>query len=818
MDLFSPAPSPSGVMVSEHLPPIVSLDDIARSFGAVRALDGVDLAVAAGECLGLVGHNGAGKSTLMHVLAGALTPDRGRIAVGGEPQERYSVGAAQRLGIRCVFQELSLCPNLSVAENARVLHPAVAGIGWRRRAGALIRERLDAIFPGHGIAPDAVVGDLAIGQRQMVEVARAFTVTDAPLRLVILDEPTSSLDAHAAGQLLAFVRRAVAGGVSCILISHLLGEILDASDRIVVMRDGRIAAADRAAAFDHDRLVAAMGGARSPAARVAARTAAGSDFVLRSRPRGGGEVVARGGEIVGLAGLAGHGQTEFLLDVFDTAGKGDAGITAPVALVAGDRQRDGILPLWSIARNIGIRSLAALRRGLLLSPRAEDALAAVWQKRMGIRSADMHDDILSLSGGNQQKALFARALASDAEIVLMDDPMRGVDIGTKLEVYDLIKSEARSGRTFLWYSTEVEELQNCDRVYVFRNGVIVAHLEGDDVTEDRLIEASFAGTGATAAADAAPVRGRRLPPVRPSQMRAALPVLSLALIVAAIAVLNPRAVSYFGFNLMLSLAIPIALATIAQMFVITVNDLDLSIGTFVGFVGCVVATLLRDTPLIGVLVLVGCIAVYGLVGALIHLRGLPSIVVTLGMSFVWLGLSILLLPKPGGRAPDWLHAVMSLRPPFVPLPVIAAVLIVGVVHVALMRTSYGAILRGAGGNAEAIARAGWSLLKVKVTMFMLAGVFGVLAGLALIGLTTSGDANIGKGYTLLAIAGVILGGGEFVGGRISPAGAVVGALTLTLAGSLLTFMRISPDWQVGAQGIILISVLAARALLARREA
>ncbi|MBZ9981727.1 MULTISPECIES: ABC transporter permease [unclassified Mesorhizobium] len=301
-------------------------------------------------------------------------------------------------------------------------------------------------------------------------------------------------------------------------------------------------------------------------------------------------------------------------------------------------------------------------------------------------------------------------------------------------------------------------------------------------------------------------------------LRGLLPALSLALVLLAIAWLNPRAISYFGFGLMLNLAIPIALATIAQMFVISGNELDLSIGTFVGFVGCVTATWLKDAPLIGVLVLLGSIGVYALLGALIHLRNLPSIVVTLGMSFVWQGLAILVLPKPGGKAPDWLLAIMAFKPPFVPFPIIAALLIGLIVHFGLMRTSYGVILRGSGGNPAALKRAGWSLLKTKVVLFALTGLFGVLSGMALIGITTSADANIGNGYTLLSIAGVILGGGEFVGGRVSPIGAVIGALTLALAASpLLTFMHIPPDWQVAANGAILIIVLAARVLISRKE-
>jgi len=303
----------------------------------------------------------------------------------------------------------------------------------------------------------------------------------------------------------------------------------------------------------------------------------------------------------------------------------------------------------------------------------------------------------------------------------------------------------------------------------------------------------------------------------PRTLRAILPAVSLALLLAAIFWLQPRTMSYTGLNLMLNLAIPIALATIAQMFVLCVNELDLSIGAYVGYVACVTATWLVESPPLGIAALMAGILVYAGLGALIHLRNLPSIVVTLGMSFVWLGVAVLILPRPGGTSPEWIRWLMKLHTPVVPFPIIAATVIAIVVHVALMRTAYGSILRGAGGNPRAIERAGWSLLKIKVVMFALAGVFGMLAGMALIGLTTSGDANIAARYTLLSIAGAILGGCEFVGGRVSPAGAVIGAITLTLAGSFLSFLRISPDWQIGATGAILILVLALRALINRAE-
>ena len=301
-------------------------------------------------------------------------------------------------------------------------------------------------------------------------------------------------------------------------------------------------------------------------------------------------------------------------------------------------------------------------------------------------------------------------------------------------------------------------------------------------------------------------------------LRRALPGITLAVLLAAIFIKQPMAMSYFGLTLMLQYAVPIALATLAQMFVIAVNDLDLSIGSFVGLTTCIAGLYLATDPLLGIFLLLLCIAAYMAMGALIHLRNLPSIVVTLGMSFVWLGFAVLLLPAPGGKAPAWLTGLMSFKLPYIPFPIIAAVIIAAVVQIGLMHSSYGVVLRGTGGNPKAVARAGWSLLKTKMVMYGLAGTFGTLSGLSLIGLTSAADAHIADRYTLYAIAGVILGGGEFIGGRVSPVGAVLGAITLALAASFLIFLRISPDWQIVAQGAILIIVLALRAILTRGTA
>ncbi|YCI06547.1 ABC transporter permease (plasmid) [Ensifer sp. D2-11] len=300
-------------------------------------------------------------------------------------------------------------------------------------------------------------------------------------------------------------------------------------------------------------------------------------------------------------------------------------------------------------------------------------------------------------------------------------------------------------------------------------------------------------------------------------IRLVIPALSLSLLLAAVFWLQPRAMSYIGLNLLFNLAVPIALATIAQMLVMAVNDLDLSMGAFVSFVACVTATFLRDTPAIGILILAGAVAAYAAIGVLIHLRNLPSIVVTLGMSFVWGGLAVLLLPAPGGQAPDWVRWLMTVKPPLAPMAIVASIIIAVIAHFIVKRCSLGVLIRGVGGNQRSVERAGWSIVTARATAYALAGLFAVLAGIALVGLTTSADANIALRYTLLSIAGVILGGGEFIGGRVSPIGAVIGALTLTLAGSFLSFLRISPDWQIGAQGAILIIVLALRLMLNRLE-
>ncbi len=300
-----------------------------------------------------------------------------------------------------------------------------------------------------------------------------------------------------------------------------------------------------------------------------------------------------------------------------------------------------------------------------------------------------------------------------------------------------------------------------------------------------------------------------------SALRGALPAVAFALLLGAIFAQQPRTMSYFGLNLLLNLALPVVLATMAQMLVIAVGDLDLSIGPFVSLVTCIGGVVLPANPVLGAGLLAAAVGFYAATGALIGARALPAIVVTLGLSFVWQGLAVTVLPTPGGTAPAWLAGAMRFRPPLMPLALWGSVAAAAVLHVLLMRSAYGTVIRGMGGNARSVARSGWNLVALRSAVYGGAGMLGVLSGLSLLGLATSGDANLAGRYTLLSIAAVILGGGEFVGGIVSPAGAVLGALTLTLAASLLTFLNVPPDWQIGAQGVILIAVLGLRAVIER---
>ena len=288
---------------------------------------------------------------------------------------------------------------------------------------------------------------------------------------------------------------------------------------------------------------------------------------------------------------------------------------------------------------------------------------------------------------------------------------------------------------------------------------------------------------------------------------------ALFAILCSLVYLQPRALSYMGMRLLLSYSMPLVLAAAAQMFIIVLGDIDLGIGPFISLANSIAALYLSTNTFVAVMLFLASILAYAGMGALIHARQLPSIGVTLGASFVWIGCAIIVMPRPGGSAPDWLVTLVRGTPPLVPPPVYLALLVFGFCWGILFASSYGSVIRAFGNNPAALAKSGWRLVLVRAAVYGAAGFFGVMAGIVLTGLNTTGDATSGAQYTLLAIAAVIIGGGRFAGGHVSAAGTVVGALILALTAALLSFMNISTDWQLSVQGALLLIVLGIRAFV-----
>ncbi len=468
---------------------VVQVRHASKTYGPTRALSAIDLDIRAGDIVGVVGHNGAGKSTLMRLLAGIEPTDSGTVSVAG----RSKSARGGFPGARMAYQETNLANELSVGDNAYL--SAVGsprGARWRKHAEERILSRLDEMFPGHGIRAATWVGDLSLAQRQMVEIARA--TLDDDLRLLILDEPTESLTGGATEALYDAVRRMSAAGVAVILISHRIREVLEVAHRVVVLRDGAVASEHAAAGLTEDDVLRAMGGsdveivlpvtgAVSIDVPIVAEVPARDARTGTARP-----IQARRGEVVGLAGIAGQGQEVILAALWNARERARRRVKK--AYVPGDRQRSGILPLWNVADNLNITAMRSLGRWGLRNTAAEREVVDRWVHLLNVRGG-VEAQMAGLSGGNQQKVIVARAFASDAELVLLDDPFRGVDVHTKNDLYRLIRDEAARGRTVVWYSSENAEMRHCDRVYVVRAGRIAAELRGQEINEERIIAESF---------------------------------------------------------------------------------------------------------------------------------------------------------------------------------------------------------------------------------------------------------------------------------------------------------------------------------------
>ncbi len=491
------------------------MEGISKRYGGVRALEDAELSVHAGRIHAILGENGAGKSTLIKVMAGVVAPDHGRMMLDGQEVTFASPAEANKAGIVCIFQELSLIPELSVADNIVISDPPKKFGMIDRKAQRKIAEEALARAGAADIHPSALVKDLPLSRRQMVEIAKALARKP---RILILDEATSALTAADVSKVFAVLKRLRAEGLALLYISHRMHEIAELADECTVFRNGRKIATYQAGTKTDNEVVELMIGREyqnvfPPKPAVAANTAAP---VLECRKLGWDDrltdisFAVRPGEVIGLGGLDGQGQRELLLALFGVL-RGCTGevlidgqpvnLKSPaharsgkvgMALIPEDRKTEGLMLPMTVRENLAFAAMDKVSSRGIIDGQAEDRLLDEMVKLLAIRTAGLEIPVGALSGGNQQKVVIAKWLMRHPRIILLNDPTRGIDVGTKQEIYQLLRRLADQGAAIVFYSTDYDELIGCcDRVLVLYDGAIKRELVGEEITEHALIASAL---------------------------------------------------------------------------------------------------------------------------------------------------------------------------------------------------------------------------------------------------------------------------------------------------------------------------------------
>lgn len=494
------------------MPPLLSMHGVSKRFGATLALKDVSLEVSAGEVLALIGENGAGKSTLMKVLSGAHRPDSGRMELAGQPYSPPNPHQGRLAGVAMIYQELNLALDLSIEDNL-LLGQEQHHWGFINRRGQRARVQRVLEQLGHpDLRPDTPVRQLSVGARQLVEIGRAL-ISDA--RVIVFDEPTSSLTRADAQRLFEVIRRLQQSGIGIIYISHFLEEIRHLCSRYTVLRDGEVAGSGDLAGVTESQIVALMVGRNVADLFPHVPHTPGADVLDIQRLTGQKfptdvTLAIRKGEIFGIAGLIGAGRTELLRCLFalDPVSSGvvrihsnrpvattQGRIRAGMGLVSEDRKGEGLAQACSINDNLTNSRLGPYSTWGFLNLGRRRSAASKWMHTLQIKARDPEQEVQTLSGGNQQKVAIARVMHQDADIYLLDEPTRGIDVGTKAEIYRLMGELAAAGKTIVFVSSYVTELLSvCDRVGVMARGRLREVRAAQDWTEESVLSCAIAGT------------------------------------------------------------------------------------------------------------------------------------------------------------------------------------------------------------------------------------------------------------------------------------------------------------------------------------
>jgi ribose transport system ATP-binding protein len=819
-------------------PIALRLTEVRKSFGAVRALKGVTLEVRAGEVHALLGENGAGKSTLMAVAAGSLQPDEGTVEIAGATLDTASPSAAQALGLGVVYQHPALAEDLTVVENMllsmpRKLRPSYGKAPrWAREALATIgAEKIDV---------GSRISELTAAETQLVEIAKALATGP---KVLILDEPTAALESEEVEHLFEQVRAIRARGTAVVYISHRIPEVEAIADRLTVLRDGATRGTFRVDEVDEARILELIAGRELEAVFPDKLAAGGAGKAVLSVAELSGSnfddvsLEIGEGEIVGIAGVAGNGQREFVRAL---AGLGNHSGTVNVNgsevnlrnarraqrqgvfYISSDRQREGIFPSLSVRENAVASSLQSFTEFGVVGSKAEREALAGQEKGLAIKTSSPEADIASLSGGNQQKVVFARAMLGRPKVLICDEPTQGVDVGARVEIYRLLRELAADGCAVLVCSSDALELVGlCDRVMVMSRGQTVAMLEDESVTESKITGTAVTATTERKARAKKAERGRVGPLGRFLRGDGvAAPV--LALVIVALAVFTQAQNSDFlnSFNIenLLLLSTALILVAIGQLVVLLTAGVDLSVGPMMGL-GLVIltgfATDGKGTSgfIIGLALAIAAGIGIGIInGGLVQFAKINPVIATLATYIGVQGIALLINPVPTGLFAASATETLSKTVAGIPIMFLVCVAIAIAAEFTLRRGRLGLALRAVGSNEAAAHRMGVNVGLTRISAYCLAGSFAALAAMMLAVQIGTGDATAGQSYTLQSISAVVLGGASIYGGRGSFLGAVLGALLLTEMINAITFLELGEAWQYWFPGAV---ILIAAAIFAR---
>ncbi|MGN6244943.1 MAG: ATP-binding cassette domain-containing protein [Motilibacteraceae bacterium] len=808
-------------------PSTMLLSGISKNYDGVAALTDVSLDIRPGEVHALLGENGAGKSTLMGVASGSTTPDTGVITVLGQVVDHLTPPLAAELGIAIVHQHPAVLPDMTVAENIRVAVPAsVLGSGEER--ARTMRRMLDDV--GSTAHLDDRVGSLTVAQRHLLELAKALVVEP---KLLILDEPTAPLGPESVDLLFARVKRAAQGGTAVVYITHRLAEVRELAHRVTVLRDGKVRGSATLDEVTDEQLLALIVG-RELAATFppkAGPDAAGGEPVLSVAGltgHGFSDVsfsLARG-EILGVSGIVGNGQSDLLralAGLESATGSVQVGgreLTTrdrrrQAAYMPADRHAEGLMMSLSVRENAAVSALQKFRGTLFLRRSTENERVGKELRGLEVKAASPEIEVSSLSGGNQQKVVLARALLSEPSLLLADEPTQGVDVGARAEIYRIMREVSARGVPVVVASSDAKELEGlCDRVVVMSRGNVVDTVDGAEVTEERLIHSAVRATGHRKEA-------RLQPEFRGSSRLSRFvqgdyaPVLVLALVMLVLGAYvlsqNSRYLSAFNITAVLTSCAALGFIALGQTIALLTGGIDLSVGPLAGFLVVIGSFFLTDGKsaplmLVGLLVMLLAAAGTGLVnGTLIRAARFTPVASTLAGYIALQGLSFLLRDQPGGIISSSVTGAVKTKVGPVPVVFLVLVVVVLVMEYALRFTPWGLRLRAVGSDEESARRVGVRTDRTVVLGYVVASCFVFLGAIVLLGQLGIGDPSQGVGYTLSSITAVVLGGTSLLGGRGTFVGTLLGAGLIVQVLNATVFLNLTQTWQYFFQGALIVA-------------